>query len=324
MSVQSKSEVLNQEVREGLDESFDWTSLPFLLLHVGCLLGFWIGWSWTAVIICILSLELRMFGITGAYHRYFSHRSYRTSRFFQFCLAFLGTCAVQKGPLWWAAHHRHHHRYSDTDLDIHSPIRRNFWWSHWGWILSKRYKGTEESNVRDWQKFPELYWLDRHYVIPPLTYLAAIGLLGFGIERGIPGLHTSALHVIFWGFLVSTVLCYHCTFAINSVAHVFGRQRFDTGDKSRNSLLLALLTLGEGWHNNHHRFPSSERQGFYWWEIDITHYILKMLNGVGLVWDLRIPPQRIYEEARQNRENVSIRSSSDSVRKDLDSPGDAA
>jgi len=272
-------------------------SLPFWGVHAACLLAFWAGWSWIALLTCAAAYFVRMFGVTAVYHRYFSHRTYKTSRPVQFVLAVIGTSAVQKGPLWWAAHHRVHHRYADTDKDVHSPTVRGFWWSHVGWILSNKYDETKWELIRDFAKFPELRFLNRYHLLTAVAM--ALGMFGFGalLNHSFPSLHTSGLQMLAWGFFVSTTLLYHGTFSINSLSHVFGRRRFQTKDTSRNSFVLSLITLGEGWHNNHHRYPASERQGFYWWEIDITHYILRMLSWARLVWDLREPPQYIYAEA---------------------------
>jgi stearoyl-CoA desaturase (delta-9 desaturase) len=267
-------------------------------IHLGCLLVFICGFSWAALAVCLALYVIRMFGITGVYHRYFSHRSYKTSRVFQFVLAFLGATSAQKGPIWWASHHRHHHQYSDTEEDIHPPRIYGLWWAHVGWVLSTQFVGTRLELVRDLMKFPELRWLDTYHLVPPA--LLMIGVTGFGYlcQAFWPELHTGPLQMFVWGFCISTTLLYHGTFCINSLAHILGKARFKTGDDSKNSLFLALITLGEGWHNNHHRYPGSERQGFYWWEIDISHYILKGLACLGLVWELREPPARIYEEAK--------------------------
>ena len=268
----------------------------FVLIHAACLLVIVTGASLTAVIICAALYFIRMFAITGGYHRYFSHRSYKTSRAFQYCLALVGAAAAQKGPLWWAASHRHHHKHSDTEEDIHSPGIKGIWWAHIGWVLSKESDHADLSLVKDWTAYPELNLLEKYHYVPPLVLMGSCYLLGALLSSSLIGLHTSALQMMVWGAFISTVLVYHGTFAINSLAHVIGTQRFETGDQSRNSLLLALITLGEGWHNNHHRYPGSERQGFYWWEIDITHYFLKLLSVFGIVWDLRKPPARIYSE----------------------------
>ena len=273
------------------------SSLPFWGVHAACLLVIWTSWSWIAVLTCVAMYGVRMFGITAVYHRYFAHRTYKTSRPVQFLLAVLGTSAVQKGPLWWAAHHRHHHRYADTDQDIHPPTVMGFWWSHVGWILSNKYVATKMDAIRDFAKFPELRFLNRYHLVTPITLAVKLFLFGWLLNHYSPRLQTSGLQMLTWGFFVSTTLLYHGTFTINSLAHVFGRRRFQTNDTSRNSFVLSLITLGEGWHNNHHRFPASERQGFYWWEVDITHYVLRVMAWMHLVWDLREPPAYLYAEA---------------------------
>lgn len=264
--------------------------VPFILTHLACLLVFWTGASWAAVLTALFTYYLRAFGLTAGYHRYFSHRAFKTSRAFQFLLAAVGNAAAQMGPLWWAAHHRHHHGAVEKPEDVHSPVRHGFLWAHMGWILSGRFRRTDMDRVPDWGRFGELRFLDRYYLLAPLAFAVALYLWGEGLDALAPSLGTSGPQMVVWAFFVSTVLLYHTTFAINSVAHVLGRRRFDTPDNSRNSLILSLLTMGEGWHNNHHQYPSSERQGIAWWEIDLTHYILVALSWIGVVWDIRRPP----------------------------------
>ncbi len=273
-------------------------TIAFALVHVACILVIWVGISWVAVLACFFWYFVRMFAITGAYHRYFSHHTYKTSRPMQFALALLGTTAAQKGVLWWAVHHRHHHRHSDTEEDIHSPGLHGIWWAHVGWICSHKYEETDYDGIKDFSVFPELRFLNRQHHLPPMMLAGFNMLLGWFLEVHYPGLGTNAVQMLIWGFFVSTVLLYHGTFCINSFAHLIGRKRFKTGDESKNSLALALITLGEGWHNNHHYYPGSERQGFYWWEIDITHYILRGMSFLGLVWDLRGPPEEVKEKGR--------------------------
>lgn len=272
-------------------------------IHVACLAVIWVGISWVAVAVCIALYLLRMFAITGGYHRYFSHRTYETSRFFQFVLGFLGATAAQKGPLWWASHHRHHHQHSDTEDDVHPPSK-GFWWSHVGWVISAQYNETNLSLVRDLAKYPELRWLDRNHAYAPIILAVVVFFFGSTLQYVAPSLNTSGWQMLVWGFFVSTTLLYHGTFTINSLTHRYGRRRFDTTDHSRNNFLFALVTLGEGWHNNHHRYPGSERQGFYWWEIDLAHYALKLLSWLGIVWNLRVPPKRIYDEAEERKERL--------------------
>jgi len=270
-------------------------STPFFLLHLACLCALRTGVSGTALAVCLALYAVRMFAITAGYHRYFSHRSYKTSRAFQFVLGWLGAMATQKGPLWWAAHHRLHHRYSDTQDDVHSPRLRGFWWSHVGWFLCRKHNATDFRLIKDLAGYPELRFLNAYHVVPPVLLALAMYALGRLLEVQAPDLHTSGAQMLMWGYFISTVLVYHGTFAVNSLAHVIGRRRYPTRDDSRNSLIIALITFGEGWHNNHHYAPSSERQGFYAWEVDFSHYMLKLLSWCGLVWDLQTPPARAYE-----------------------------
>jgi stearoyl-CoA desaturase (delta-9 desaturase) len=261
--------------------------VPFVALHLACVAVLFTGVTPLAFAVFAVNYFFRMFGITAVYHRYFAHRSYQTSRIFQFLLAWLACSAVQKGPLWWAAHHRRHHRYSDTPDDPHSPIMTSFWWSHVGWILSEDHEETPWNDIQDWARFPELRWLNRWHWVPGIVLAMACFLLGYCVDGW-----AGAWCIFVWGFLISTVVLYHATFSINSLSHVFGRRRYATDDDSRNNWLLAIITLGEGWHNNHHHYQSSANQGFYWWEIDISFAMLRMLSWFGLVWDLRRPGAR--------------------------------
>ncbi len=250
-------------------------------MHVGALVGvFIVGFSWTGVLLSLSLYVTFMAAVTIGYHRYFSHRSFKTSRAFQFVLAFACQMSAQKGVLWWAANHRHHHRYSDKDPDLHSPTLRGFWWAHVGWILAPDFVETKVELVKDLAKYPELRWLNRYHLAPVFVLAAVTFALG-----GLPGLY--------WGWVVMTVLLWHCSFTVNSLAHVWGRRRYETTDTSRNNVWLALLTLGEGWHNNHHHYQSSARQGFFWWEVDVSYYLLKLGQALGLVWDVRTPPASV-------------------------------
>ncbi len=254
--------------------------IPFAAVHLVCLAVFFVDFRWSYVALCLALYAVRMFFVTAGYHRYFSHRSFKTSRAFQFLLAFMAMSSAQKGVLWWAAHHRNHHRFSDTEEDLHSPMQFGFWWSHVGWILSDSYEKTELHLIRDFAKYPELRWLDRRFLVPPVVLAVALFLVG-------------GWGALVWGFFVSTVVLWHGSFTINSLAHLFGRRRYATTDTSRNNWWLALLTLGEGWHNNHHHYMASVRQGFFWWEVDVTYYVLKVLSWMRIVWDLRLPPPHI-------------------------------
>jgi len=249
-------------------------TLPFVLMHAAVLLVFTAPFRPSLLLWFAGSYFLRMFGVTGGYHRYFSHRSFKLNRFWQFCLAFLAQTSNQKGVLWWAAHHRDHHLNSDRKADLHSPVHEGFWWSHLGWILSDEYDTYDPQRIADFSRYPELRFLNKFHMLPFFVYGVAIYAVG-------------GWGAFVWGFFVSTVFLYHGTFLINSLSHIWGTRRFPTPDESRNNFLLALVTLGEGWHNNHHYFMSSVRQGIRWWEVDVTFYILRMLSWVGITRDLR-------------------------------------
>lgn len=280
-------------------DRIDWLrAVPFFAMHLACLAVFWVGVSPVAVLVALALYALRMFAITGFYHRYFSHRTFRTSRVVQFLAALVGAASVQRGPLWWAAHHRNHHRHTETTLDPHSPRVHGFWRSHMGWFLTREGFRTDWSRIPDLAKYPELRWLDRYDTLVPV--LLAVGLYGLGalLERVAPGLGTTGGQMLVWGFFISTTVLFHATVTINSLAHRYGSRRFETGDDSRNNFWLALLTFGEGWHNNHHFFPGTVRQGFRWWEIDLTFYGLKLMSWCGLVRDLKPVPAWVHAKAR--------------------------
>ncbi|MEO9112723.1 MAG: acyl-CoA desaturase [Lacunisphaera sp.] len=289
-----------------------------MILHLGCLGVIWTGGSWFAAGVAAALYFIRMFAVTGIYHRYFSHKSYSTSRFGQFLLALFGATCVQRGALWWAYHHRHHHQHSDEPEDVHSPHVHGFWWSHIGWITSRRNFPTDYSKIRDLAKFPELVFLNRFDVLIPVLFALGLFLSGGFLAHTAPGLHTSGAQLLVWGFFISTTALFHGTSCINSLAHLMGKRRFETEDDSRNSFILSLITLGEGWHNNHHRYMSATRQGFYWWEIDITYYLLKTLSWTGFIWDLKGVPPSIYREAKlRNHHDTVARFSMSSVQDEL-------
>lgn len=259
-------------------------SLPFFIVHLLPLAVLYTGMRWRDAALCVALYYGRMFFITAGYHRYFAHRGYKLGRVMQFLMALGGTTAVQKGPLWWAGNHRVHHKFSDTERDVHSP-KHGFLWSHVGWILCSRYDRTPVEAIKDFAKYPELRFLDRYHLLAPIALGAACFFAG-------------GASALFGGFFLSTVLLWHGTFTINSLAHVFGRRRFATSDTSKNSLILALITMGEGWHNNHHYFPTTANQGFYWFEVDMSYYLLKLMSFVGLARDLRRPPPHVLARSR--------------------------
>jgi len=300
-------------------DKVDWVRvMPFVVLHLGCFGVLWVGVSafaaWSAVVLYFL----RMFAVTGIYHRYFSHKTYSTSRFGQFLLALWGGTTVQRGGLWWAYHHRHHHQHSDDPEDAHSPHVHGFLWSHIGWITSRRNFPTDYSKVKDLAKYPELVWLNRFDLVVPLCFAVAIYGLGAALERWAPGLGTNGPQMLIWGFFVSTTALFHGTACINSMAHLMGKRRFKTDDDSRNSFILAIICLGEGWHNNHHRYQSCTRNGFYWWEIDPTYYGLKLLSYTGLIWGLKPVPKSILEEGMHAEHHKSIAAAERSAEREAD------
>lgn len=277
----------------GREHDITWfRAMPFLLLHLSCLAVFWVGISWPAVLVACIVYAIRMFAITGFYHRYFSHKTFKTSRVVQALFAFVGASSVQRGPLWWAAHHRDHHRHSDTEEDIHSPKHFSFFRSHMGWFLTAHGYQTKLEKITDFAKFPELMFIDRFHLLAPL----ALGVSLYVLGEWLSGYGTSGWQMLVWGGCISTIVLFHATVTINSLAHVFGSRRFNTKDDSRNNLWLALITFGEGWHNNHHFFPGTARQGFKWWEVDLTWYVLKFMSWVRLVRDIKPIPSWVEQK----------------------------
>ena len=266
----------------------EWARIvPLMVLHASCLGVVWVGWSPVALAVALGLYLVRMFAISAFYHRYFSHRSFRTSRAGQLAFAVLGASCVQRGPLWWASHHRHHHTHSDRPVDVHSPHHHSLAWSHIGWLVSRGAFRTDVRLVPDLARFPELRFLDRFDTLVPACLALLLFATGRFLARVAPGLGTSGLQLVVWGFCISTVVLLHVLCATNSYLHIFGYQTHATGDRSGNSLLFALIALGEGWHNNHHRHPYAARLGSRWWEIDPTYRVLQMLAALGVIWDLR-------------------------------------
>jgi len=287
-------------------ENLNWLRIvPFVVMHLACVAVFWVGWSPIAVIVAIAFYAIRMIGITAFYHRYFAHKSFKAGRITQFVFAVIGSAATQRGPLWWASHHRHHHYFSDTDEDVHSPNQGVFW-SHIGWFLSDRHFKTRLDLIPDFARFKELIILDRFDLIVPLSCMALLYGLGTALEHYAPDLGTNGVQMLVWGYVISTVALLHATLCINSLAHRMGSRRFQTTDTSRNNLILAIITFGEGWHNNHHRFPNSARQGLKWWEVDLSYYLIKVMEKIGLVWNVKTGPtaaqiKRAVQQSMQPR-----------------------
>ncbi|MEO8537031.1 MAG: fatty acid desaturase, partial [Betaproteobacteria bacterium] len=267
-------------------------------MHGGCVAVWWVGGSATAVGTAVALYCIRMFAITAFYHRYFSHRAFRASRAVQCVFAVIGASAVQRGPLWWASHHRHHHAHADTAADAHSPVNDGALWAHCGWFLARGNFATREEWVKDLARFPELRFLDRFDALVPVALAALLYGAGEWLAIAYPALRTDGLMLVVWGFCISTVALYHATFTVNSLAHTRGSRRYPRRDSSRNNWWIAVITFGEGWHNNHHHFPGSARQGFFWWEIDFTYYGLRLLAVLGLVRELRLVPTAVRDARR--------------------------
>ncbi|MGE3809098.1 MAG: acyl-CoA desaturase [Gemmataceae bacterium] len=265
----------------------------FLLMHAVAIVGlFLVDWALPALLLAGAVLLVQGFGVTAFYHRYFSHRSFKTTRWFQLVGALLGNLAMQRDPLWWASHHRHHHLHSDEPADAHSPRNAGFLWSHMVWFMALDNCTTKEPLVKDFRKYAELCWLNRHPFAVPLGFAACLGAAGLALQTYASDTNLTVSQLLFWGWLLPTLATNHITYCVNSFGHTFGWQAYATGDDSRNSFLLALLTLGEGWHNNHHHSPQAARHGVRWWEIDATHGLLTVLASAGLIWDLRRRDQR--------------------------------
>lgn len=266
----------------------------FLLIHLIPFALIWTGATTFDWMVCASLYLVRMFFVTAGYHRYFSHRTYKTSRLFQFFLGFMAQTSAQKGVLWWSASHRLHHKYSDTPQDPHSLKLFGFWYSHVGWIIGPDYAETRTDSVKDLTKFPELVWLNKYHLVPAITLGVVVTLVGGWVNGGsVSTMFTHGWSTLVVGFFLSTVILYHATFSVNSIMHKFGKARYRTNDESKNSWWLAIISLGEGWHNNHHYYQSATRQGFFWWEYDITYYILKLLSWIGVVWDIREVPHHV-------------------------------
>lgn len=290
------AEARSEDISGNAELRTDWLRItPYIGIHLMCLGVIWVGASSVAVGISFFLYLLRTFAITGFYHRYFSHRTFKTSRWFQFLFGLIGTASIQRGPLWWAAHHRHHHAHSDDPEDVHSPIQHGFLWSHMGWFTAPVNFPTKIELIQDFAKFPELRFLDRFDLVISVLIGTAMFILGAILPAE---LGTSGMQMLVW-FFISTVTLYHVTYMINSLAHAYGSRRYETTDTSRNNFFLAILAFGEGWHNNHHHYPNTARQGFYWWEIDVSYYIIVVLSWLGLVWDVKPVPADIREPRQE-------------------------
>jgi len=258
----------------------DWFNIAFITaVHLVALLGFY-TFSWRALLVgALLWWVTGSLGIGVGFHRLFTHQGFKAQRWLERFLAVCGTLAVQGGPIAWVAGHRLHHAYSDRELDPHNS-RRGFWWAHIGWVLYRDPKlGKLEGYGRyakDLAADPFMLFLDRRYIV----LQAALGLLLLAL---------GGWSAVIWGIFVRLVFGWHCTWLVNSAAHTFGYQSYDSHDESRNCWWVALLSYGEGWHNNHHAFPRSARHGLKWYEFDQNYLVIRALRFLGLVWDVKVP-----------------------------------
>jgi stearoyl-CoA desaturase (Delta-9 desaturase) len=281
--------------------------IRLLVSHLMCLGIFFVPVTAELLWAAVIGFFVRMFFIEAGAHRYFAHRAFRTSRVFQAVLGLGVAASGQRGPIWWAGHHRKHHRLSDRPGDPHSPItaagvRGRFWHAHLGWLVQQDNLDTDLDATKDLARFPELVFINKTHMLWPIVLLVVTVLLGaytsfFGqVEGG--GLGWSAA---VWAFFVPTVLSLHAIFAINSLTHGgrlgrWHRRRFATHDYTTNAWWLAIPTMGAAWHNNHHRYMNAARAGFYRWELDLSYVMLRLLAQVRLVWDLHEVPSAVIEE----------------------------
>jgi len=271
------------------------------LLHLGCLGVFFVPFDSHAVAIFCGAYLIRGFGVSVIYHRYFAHRTFRTSRVMQFLFGLYGTTTVLGGPLWWAQTHREHHRHADTPDDIHSPRYQGFVYSHCGWFLTHAHRDVDLSKVSDLARFPEMMFLERWGGAFKLLYIGCAYWL-FGVVG------------LVWGFFVPTVVVIQMVHWIQSVSHSLGGyRRYPTPDESRNHWLFGVVSMGEGFHHNHHAFPASARLGLLWWEIDVGYYLLVGLAWLRLIRDLRVPVTATYRGADRRARHAAVAREDDSA-----------
>lgn len=248
-----------------------------LAIHMGALAAFIPGtFSWSAVgLALILHWVTGGLGITLGWHRLLTHRSFQTPKWLEYFFAFCGSLACEGGVIEWVGLHRNHHMHSDQEQDQHNS-GRGFWWSHMGWMLFEvPAKAEVQRLTKDINSDPVYQFLDKYFF--PIQ--VAFGLLLYALG-GWP--------FVVWGIFVRLVLVYHCTWFVNSATHQFGYRTYESGDRSTNCWWVALLTYGEGWHNNHHAFPHSARHGMAWWEIDTTWMMIRLLQWLGLAEKVRL------------------------------------
>ncbi len=272
--------------------------IPFAGLVAAIILLWGVAFSWIYLALLVGMYLATAVGITVGYHRLFTHRSFQTSRPVAAVLAALGSMAVEGAVLQWVAMHRRHHQHSDRHDDPHSPhthgtglwgVVRGMWHSHMGWLFRPHPRGLARY-VGDLRRDPLVRWMSRLF---PLWVLLGL-LIPAALCGLITGTWTGVLLGFIWGGLVRVFLVHHVTWSINSVCHIWGTRPFRNHDESRNNVLFGILALGEGWHNNHHAFPTSARHGLRWWQLDVSYLIIRGMALVGLARDVRVPtPERV-------------------------------
>ncbi len=271
-----------------------WTSIVWIAgLHAGVLLAPF-TFTWSGLVVFGILYVVTGLGVTLGYHRLLTHRSFTTPKWVEYALTLCGVLANEGGPLSWVAGHRKHHRYSDRDGDPHSP-NKGFWWAQVGWwthrdpVLDDPVLGIQ--NVKDLTRDPVHRFLERWQILPPLALAASLYALGewWG---GV------GLSWVVWGIFVRTVSVFHATWLVNSAAHIWGYRNFETKDRSTNLWWVALLTFGEGWHNNHHAHQRSARHGLRWWEVDPTYLCVRLLGVVGLATNIHVAAKPAAPPAR--------------------------
>lgn len=275
-----------------------WSLAPMIAVHVGAIGVLFVAGTWADWITLAVVAYLRGLISTIGYHRFFAHRSFKTSRVAQFFLASACCANLQQGPMWWAAYHRHHHRYSDEPGDVHSPHHGGFWWAYCGWLFIPLQPQWEQ--VRDLRRFPELVLLERFWQIPGILLAVTFWLIG-------------GWSLLCIGFCLSAVLSFQLTFVVNTLGHLIGSRRYPTPDHSTNSFLLALMSLGDGWHNNHHHYPHTAQAGFFWWEVDGAFRVIRVFERLGIIWDVRRVPDHKLVPAVETAQTGDLQEEADAI-----------
>ncbi|MBX7174052.1 MAG: fatty acid desaturase [Pyrinomonadaceae bacterium] len=268
--------------------------LIFITIHALALTAIF-SFTWTNFIVAFILLWFSVgWGIGIGYHRLLTHRSFESPKWFEYLLAILGSLTLQKGAISWVTTHRIHHAFTEKEEDPHSPDK-GFFWSHTGWML---FGISQNYSIEVCQKYSRDLLQDKFYfhferinLVPAIIVAILLYCLG-------------GWGMLAWGVGVRTVISWHITWGINSFAHKFGSQRFKTGENSRNNAVLGILAFGEGWHNNHHAFPTSARHGLVWYELDLSYLQIKLFEKLGIVKNVKVPTQKSIEKRQLEFQNI--------------------